>query len=86
MGYICIGIEISSSFILIEIVHWMDRQATPCHTTHTPAVEQHWRSSPESLGRYQYGVKVVFDILIATDHVVVGFDRIDRGSAIGCTK
>lgn len=46
----------------------------------------HWRSSPESLGRYRYGVKVVFDILIATDHVVVGFDRIDRGSAIGCTK
>lgn len=33
-----IGIEISSSFILIEIVHWMDRQATPCHDT--PAVEQ----------------------------------------------
>lgn len=66
-----IGIEISSSFILIEIVHWMDRQATPCHTTHTPAVEQHWRSSPESLGRYQYGVKLVFDIFyITTDHGV----------------
>ena len=35
MEHIYIGIEISSSFILIEIVHWMDRQATPCHATHT---------------------------------------------------
>lgn len=35
MGYIYIGIEISSSFILISIAHWMDRYATLCHATHT---------------------------------------------------
>lgn len=85
MKCIYTGIKISSSFILIQIVHWMDRQATPCHATHTHLPLSHWRSSPESLGRYRYGVRLVFDILYRDWSRRSGFNRIDRGSTIGCT-
>ena len=84
MGYIYICIEISSFFILIKSVHWMDRDATLCHATHTIEpleiiTRVPWSISirSESCIRYSY---------IATGHVVAGFDRIDRGSVIGCTK
>ena len=57
MGYICIGIEISSSFILISIAHWMDRYAT--HTVEPLEIITRvpWSISIRSESRIRYSYR-----------------------------